>query len=154
MRISMFGTWKLKCYEISMRLFLPVCTAVDHHLAKALQPLPNSGMRELYPVQVWLSAATFSHLCMSPQRAQIWVFHVVSWLRRISPHVSENLHLLFLQTLQCLGRPVLIGSISRVGSLLKRPHPFISHGTPGHNLFRIRAPWGSDARKAMDWVLC
>lgn len=85
-----------------MRLFLPVCTAVDHHLAKALQPLPNSGMRELYPVQVWLSAATCSHLCMSPQRAQTWVFHVVSWLRRISPHVSKNLHLLVLQTLQCL----------------------------------------------------
>lgn len=35
-----------------MRLFPPVCTAVGHHLAKALQPLLNSGMRELYPIHV------------------------------------------------------------------------------------------------------
>lgn len=39
--MSVLGSWKLKCCEISMILFAPVCTALGNCLAKALQPLPD-----------------------------------------------------------------------------------------------------------------
>lgn len=77
----------------------PVCTAVGHRLAKALQTLPNLRHERVASSSCSaVSICTFSPMHVSTKSPAMG-FPVASWLRRISPRVSANLPLLLLHTL-------------------------------------------------------